>query len=265
MSSLETVLIEIDSAGVARLTLNRPESRNAMSPEMIVELRTACRQLAADPAVRAVVLTAAGDVFCAGGDLKGMQRQVIGTRESRVQDATELAELLAEMNALPKPLIGRINGSAFGGGVGLISVCDIAIGLENAKFALTEVRLGLVPATISPYVVAKLGVPNARRVMLNGADMSGEKAARLGLLSEAVAADELDAAVEREVTALLRCAPGAVARAKKLIEFVSTHSQAENIPFTAAQLADCWECQELQDGIAAFLSKAKPPWHVERE
>lgn len=264
MSSFETLLLEINAAGVARLTLNRPESRNAMSPEMIVELRTACRQLASDPAVRAVVLTAAGDVFCAGGDLKGMQRQILGTRESRVQDATELAEMLAEMNGMPKPLIGRINGSAFGGGLGLISVCDIAIGVTTAKFALTEVRLGLVPATISPYVVAKLGVPNSRRVMLNGLDMAGEMAAQLGLLSQAVAPDQLDAAVERELSALLRCAPLAVARAKQLIEFVSTHSPQENIPFTAGQLADCWESQELQDGIAAFLSKAKPPWHVER-
>lgn len=264
MTTLETLQVGIDQGGVARLTLNRPESRNAMSPEMIVELRTACRQLAADPAVRAVVLTAAGDVFCAGGDLKGMQRQVLGTRDSRVQDATELAEMLAEINALPKPLIGRINGSAFGGGLGLISVCDIAIGVTTAKFALTEVRLGLVPATISPYVVAKLGVPNSRRVMLNGLEMSGEMAARLGLLSEAVAPEQLDMAVQREIAALLRCAPGAVARAKRLIEFVSSHAPAENIPFTAQQLADCWESQELQDGIAAFLSKAKPPWHVER-
>lgn len=264
MPAFETLLLDVESGGVARLTLNRAEARNAMAPDMIVELRTACRQLAADPAVRAVVLTGAGDVFCAGGDLKGMQRQALGTRDSRVQDATELAEMLAEMNALPKPLIGRINGSAFGGGLGLISVCDIAIGVRSAKFALTEVRLGLAPATISPYVVAKLGVPNSRRVMLNGLEMTGEQAARLGLLSEAVDAAELDAAIERELAALLKCAPGAVARAKRLIEFVSTHDTAENIPYTAGQLADCWESQELQDGIAAFLSKAKPPWHVER-
>jgi len=202
--AFETLELNIDELGVATLTLNRPEARNAMSPEMIGELRDALRQLASDDQVRVVVLTGAGEkVFCAGGDLKGMAGQLQATRQQRVADATQLADMLAEMDRLPRPLIGRINGSAFGGGLGLMSVCDLTIGLKSAKFALTEVRLGLIPATISPFVVARLGVTGSRRLMLGGVEMRGEEAARYGLLSEAVDDDQLDAAVDREVQRLL--------------------------------------------------------------
>lgn len=262
MSTFETLLLEVDSRGVARLTLNRPESRNAMSQELIGDLQAAAAQLAADDSARVVVLTGAGDVFCAGGDLKMMQRQVTGTRASRVSDARQLAQLLADLDRLPKPLVGRINGPAYGGGLGLISVCDVAIGTTAGKFALTEVKLGLVPATISPYVVARLGVPTSRRVMLNALEMTGEAAVRYGLLTAVVEPHELDAAIEQEVQMILRCAPGAVARAKALIQQVSTNSAEDNLNFTAEQLADCWESAEIQEGIAAFLSKRKPNWAV---
>lgn len=262
MSDFQTLLVERDARGVVRLTLNRPDARNAMSQDMILELRSAVRQLADDAAVRVIVLSGAGEVFCAGGDLKMMQTQVTNSREGRIRDATELARLLAELNECPKPLVGRINGSAFGGGLGLISICDIAIGVYSAKFALTEVRLGLIPATISPYVVAKLGVPNSRRVMLNALELDGADAARLGLLSAAVEPVDLDAAVEREIRQFLLCAPGAVTAAKRLIHFVSRHEAAENIPYTAERLADAWESSELQEGIAAFLMKRKPNWYV---
>lgn len=262
MSNFETLLLDIDDRGVAKLTLNRPDARNAMSQELIRDLTEATRQLAADEKARVVVLTGAGEIFCAGGDLKMMQRQVTGTRASRVSDATELARLLLELDRSPKPLIGRINGSAFGGGLGLISVCDIAIGVTTAKYCLTEVKLGLIPATISPFVVARLGVPNSRRVMLNAKEMDGPEAVSLGLLSAAVEPQHLDAAVEREVQLFLRCAPGAVGRAKQLIQHVSTHSAEENLTYTAEQLADCWESAEIQEGIAAFLTKRKPAWHV---
>jgi methylglutaconyl-CoA hydratase len=263
MNTFETISLDVDPRGIARLALNRPESRNAMSQQMIQELRVAGRQIADDAAVRAVVLTAAGDVFCAGGDLKGMQTQAFGTRDDRIRDATELAQTLAELNQLPKPVIGRINGSAYGGGVGLISICDLAIGVTGAKFCLTEVRLGLIPATISPYVVARLGVPNSRRVMLNAREMDGAMAQRLSLLDEVVAPQDLDAAVEREIAALLKCAPGAVANAKELIRFVSAHDTPANIEYTARALADAWESAEVADGIQAFLTKQKPKWHVE--
>jgi methylglutaconyl-CoA hydratase len=264
VSNYETLLVDVNDQGVARVALNRPDARNAMSQELIRDLAAAARFLAEDERVRVIVLTGSGNVFCAGGDLKMMQRQVTGTRASRVGDARELAQLLSDLDRHPKPIVGRINGSAFGGGLGLISICDIAIGLSSARFALTEVKLGLIPATISPYVVARLGRTNARRVMLNATEMDGATAARLGLLSAAVDADQLDAAVEREVQNFLRCAPGAVRRAKQLIDFVSSHSPAENLQETAEQLADCWESAEIQEGIAAFLSKRKPNWDISR-
>jgi methylglutaconyl-CoA hydratase len=262
VSTFETLLLDINDQGVARLTLNRPEARNAMSQELIRDLTEAARQLAADDQVRVVVLSGAGEIFCAGGDLKMMQRQVTGTRESRVGDARELAQLLSNLDRLPKPIVGRINGPAFGGGLGLISICDIAIGTTTSKFCLTEVKLGLIPATISPFVVARMGVTNARRVMLNAHEMDGTEAVSLGLLSAAVEPQHLDVAVEREVQLFLRCAPQAVAKAKQLIQFVSTHSAEENLLYTAERLADCWESPEIQEGIAAFLSKRKPAWHV---
>lgn len=260
MSSFEAIELTVGDNGVARLTLNRPEAKNAMSQQMIDELAVAARQLAADGAVRVVVLSGKGDIFCAGGDLKGMQTQFSRSRDERIADARSLAELLAQLDVLPKPLIGRINGPAFGGGLGLISICDLAIGVASSKFSLTEVRLGLIPATISPYVVARLGVPNSRRVMLNAREMTGVEAARLGLLSECVEPDHLDAAVDREVALALKCAPRAVATAKELIRFVSSHDTAANIPYTAERLADAWESEELQEGIAGFLQKRKPAW-----
>jgi methylglutaconyl-CoA hydratase len=255
--------VAVDARGAARLVLNRPDAKNAMSQELMRELGAAARELAADPAVRAIVLTGAGDVFSAGGDLKGMKQQAANTREGRMADATEFAKILAELDGLPKPLLGRINGSAFGGGLGLISVCDIAIGLADSTFRLSEVTLGLIPATISPYVVAKMGVPNSRRIMLNAYKMDGHAAARLGLLDEVVpSVDQLDRAIEREIAAALLCAPGAVGNAKKLIRYVSTHNASENLAYTATALADAWETAEIREGIDAFFGKRRPNWQA---
>jgi methylglutaconyl-CoA hydratase len=262
VSKFEMIDVSIDARGVAQLTLDRPEAKNAMSPQLMRDLAAAAKQLAEDDSVRALVLTGAGEVFSAGGDLKGMTQQAGNTREGRIGDATEFATILMELDRLPKPLIGRINGSAFGGALGLISICDIAIGLADSTFRLSEVTLGLIPATIAPYVVAKIGVPNARRIMLNACQLDGVAAARLGLLDAVVrTVDELDEAVEREAAAALQCAPGAVANAKKLIRFVSTHDAQENLRYTATALADAWETAEIREGIDAFFHKRKPNWH----
>jgi methylglutaconyl-CoA hydratase len=255
------IKVSVDARGVARVTLDRPETKNAMAQPLMRELRTAANELAEDSAVRVIVLTGAGDIFSAGGDLKGMSQQATNTREGRLADATEFATVLMELDRLPKPLIGRINGSAFGGGLGLISICDIAIGLADSTFRLSEVTLGLIPATISPFVVAKIGVPNARRIMLNAHKLDGVAAERLGLLDVVVdTTEELDQAVEREVASVLHCAPGAVANAKKLIQFVSTHGAEENLAYTATALADAWESAEIREGIDAFVNKRKPKW-----
>jgi methylglutaconyl-CoA hydratase len=263
VGKFEMIDVAVEPRGVARLTLNRPEAKNAMSQALMRELSAAAGQLAADESVRVIVLTGAGEVFSAGGDLKGMTQQAANTRQGRIADATEFATILGQLNGLPKPLIGRINGSAFGGGLGLISICDVALGLADATFRLSEVTLGLIPATISPYVVAKIGVPNARRIMLNATKLDGVAAVRLGLLDGVVqTVDELDAAVEREVAAALACAPRAVAGAKELIRFVSTHDAQQNLAYTANALADAWESAEIREGIDAFMTKRKPNWQA---
>ncbi len=261
MSNFEMISVAVDARGVARLTLDRPDAKNALSQQLMRELAAAAGELAEDELVRVIVLTGAGDVFSAGGDLKGMTQQVNNTREGRLADATEFAKTLLDLDRLPKLVIGRINGSAFGGALGLISVCDMAIGLADSTFRLSEVTLGLIPATISPYVVAKIGVPNARRIMLNAHKLDGVTAGRMGLLDVVVqSVKELDEAVEREVAAALLCAPGAVADAKTLIRFVSTHEAEQNLPYTATALADAWETAEIREGIDAFFNKRKPNW-----
>lgn len=261
MAEQNLVLVKVDDRGIARLTLNRPDSRNALSNELMSQLRDAIEQVGCDENVRAVVLTGVGDIFCAGGDLKGMHKQAANTREGRIADAREFAETLREINEMPKLLIGRINGPAFGGGIGLMSLCDITIGLSGASYRLTEVTLGLIAATISPYVIAKIGVPNARRMMLHALPLDGAAAKELGLLDVVVdSAVELDAAVEQEISHVLKCAPGAVADSKSLIRFVGSHDADASVRYTVNALADAWESEEVKEGIGAFLAKRKPNW-----
>lgn len=262
--SYETLKLDVDERGVARLTLARPQAHNALNAQLITDLQDAVDRLAAgadagSPA-RAVVLTGEGESFCAGGDLRWMQANMKNSRSERLAESASLATMLRAMNELPMPVIGRINGPAYGGGVGMISVCDIAIGVESAKFALTEVSLGLLPANIAPYVVARIGAANARRTMLTARRMTAHDAKAFGLLSEVVGDDDLDAAIERELSDLLRCAPGAVAATKKLIAFVDHHDLTTSMVYTADRLADAWDSAEGQEGVACFFEKRTPPW-----
>lgn len=258
--TFQTIRMETDARGVSTLTLAQPDKHNAMSGEMIIELSEAASQVAADDSVRVVVLTGEGKSFCAGGDLGWMRQQFDADRETRISEAMKLASMLRRLNELPKPLLGKINGQAFGGGIGMISVCDAAIGLDTAKFALTETRLGLIPATISPYVIARLGEGVARRVFMSGKRFDGLEAVKLGLLSEAVSSSQLDDTLEAEIQPYLSAAPGAVARAKALARSLGPKIDESVIRDTANQLADCWETDETQAGIAAFFDKTKPSW-----
>lgn len=258
--SFKTISVSIDSRGVATLLLNRPERHNAMNDELIREVTEAAQQLDANPAVRVVVLTGAGESFCAGGDLKWMQGILNSSRAERVADSAKLAKMLRTLNELSKPLIGRINGQAFGGGTGMISVCDIAIAVESASFALTEVRLGLTPANISTFVVAKMGRSNARRTFLNARPLSARKAKEVCLVDEVVPDAELDATVEKEIGYFLQCGPGAIAATKKLIFYVDSHDTDTNLIYTANLLADTWESEEGQEGIRCFFNKETPSW-----
>lgn len=258
--SFSTLLIDRDGRGVATLALNRPDKHNALNGTMMGELRAASAMLAADAAVRAVVLTGVGASFCAGADLDWMRQQMAAGRDQRLAEARLLAEMLGALNTLPKPLVGRIQGQAFGGGLGLISICDVAVGVDGAKFGLTETRLGLIPATIGPYVVARMGEALARRVFMSGRLFDAREAVTLGLLARTVPGDGLDAAVEAEVAPYLATAPGATARAKGLLRRLGPAIDAAVIEDTIAALADAWESEEAREGMAAFFDKRKPRW-----
>jgi methylglutaconyl-CoA hydratase len=258
--SYETVLISSDPRGVATLTLNRAEKHNALNAKMIAEVTAAAAELAADKAIRAVVLTGAGKSFCAGGDLAWMREQTTATRAGRIAEATRLALMLKALNELPKPLIGRVQGQAFGGAMGLMSVCDVTLAVTGARFAFTEPRLGLIPATISPYVVARMGLARAREVFASARSFDAHEAVRLGLASRAVAPADLDAAVEAEIAPYLAVAPGAAAASKALLFRLARPIDAATIEMTATALADQWESPEAAAGIAAFFEKRPAPW-----
>lgn len=257
---METIRITVDTRGVAQLVLARTEKHNALSAQMIDELTTAAVRLGRDPAVRVVVLRAEGESFCAGGDLGWMQQQMAADGATRAREATKLARMLNALNELPKPLIGRVQGNAFGGGVGMMSVCDVTIGVETARFGFTEARLGLIPATIGPYVVARMGEAMARRVFMSARLFGAEEAVALGLLAQSVAPVDLDRAVEAEVTPYLACAPGAVAEAKRLVRRLGPPINEAVIAETIAALVDRWESPEAAEGIGAFFARRKPDW-----
>ena len=256
----ETISIETDARGVATLTLDRAEKHNAMSATMIAELAKAAQKLAADEAARAVILTGAGKSFCAGGDLAWMQDQMAADAETRFVEARKLAQALQALNNLPKPLIGALQGNAFGGGVGLAAVCDVTLGADHLKMGLTETRLGLIPATIGPYVIARMGEARARRVFMSGRLFGAAEAVELGLLARAVPAEDLMAAAEAEVVPYLSCAPGAVADAKQLTRDLGPRIDEAVIDHTIRALVERWEGEEAREGIAAFFDKRKPGW-----
>ena len=258
----ETISIEVDARGVATLTLDRADKHNAMSAQMLAELTQAAADLAADDAVRVVVLAAAGRTFCAGGDLGWMRDQMGLDAATRAAEAGKLATMLGALNRLPKPRIGRLQGNAFGGGVGMASVCDVAIGVDGLKMALTETKLGIIPATIGPYVIARMGEGRARRVFMSGRVFEAAEAVELGLLARAVPAADLDAAIEAEVVPYLACAPGAVAAAKKLAQELCGLASDDAVALSIAALAARWETDEAAEGIGAFFDKRKAAWVV---
>lgn len=258
--TFETIRVVVDERGVARLTLARPEKHNALSGRMIGELTQAAHGLAADQAVRVVVLDAEGKSFCAGGDLGWMREQFDADRAGRIAEARRLAMMFKALADLPMPVIARVQGNAFGGGIGMISVCDMALSADSARFGLTEVRLGLIPATISPYVVARLGPVEALPLFMSGKLIDAAAAQAAGLLTQVVPADGLEDAVSREVDHYLAAAPGAVIRAKKLVRSLAPAITDGIIEDVVGQLADCWETAEAQEGISAFFERRKPIW-----
>ena len=255
-----TVTLTIDQRGVATLMLNRPDKHNAMSAQMISDLTDAAKDIGANTDIRVVVLGANGASFCAGGDLNWMRDQMAADTATRRAGATALAQMLGALNTLPQPVIGRIHGNAFGGGIGLACICDVAIGVTGAKFGLTETKLGLIPATIGPYVLARMGESFARRVFMSSRVFDASEAETYGIIAKAVSPETLDVAIEAEVTPYLNCAPNAVAAAKALARRLGPRIDDTTVTASIDALIAAWDGKEAAQGIAAFFDKQPPPW-----
>src|SRR5438067_2433737 len=248
---------------VEYLTLNRPDVRNAFNEAMITELAEwadAILESATRHEVRVVVLAGAGKAFCAGADVTWMSKSVHYTEEENLRDATAMSRMFGALNELPVPLVGRIHGAALGGGAGLAAVCDIVVAEEQALFGFTEVKLGIIPAVISPFVLAKVGRSAARELFLTGARFPAARAHEIGLVHRVVAAHELDNAVSTCVHELLTAGPEAVGAAKALIRSVAGRATADVMPITTAAIAQRRVSPEGQEGLRAFLEKRKPQW-----
>jgi methylglutaconyl-CoA hydratase len=256
-------LISKRDGAVERLTLNRPDVRNAFNEHVIAELTewaSQAREAAARYDIRAVVIAGAGKIFCAGADVTWMSKTVHYTEDENLRDAMAMSRMFAAINELPVAVIGRIQGAALGGGAGLAAVCDIVVAEDTALFGFTETKLGILPAVISPFALAKIGQAAARELFLTGARFSAARAKEIGLVHEVVTALELDAAVNRYVRELLSAGPEATAAAKALIPMVWGRPTADAMPITAAAIAARRVSPEGQEGLRAFLEKRAASW-----
>jgi methylglutaconyl-CoA hydratase len=253
--------IAIENTGaVARLWLDRPETRNAFDAAMVTELRDAVRGLSGDERVRVLVLGGRGPAFCAGADLAWMKSTATQTREENLREAEAMADLFHAVYASPKPVVARVHGAALGGGSGLVAACDLALAAHGTQFGFTEVRLGILPAVISPFVLRKIGESAARELFLTGERFDALRALAIGLIRAVVPEAELDAAVEGRVQELLKAGPRAVAAAKALIRDVGGRSVEEVRRLTVERIAEARASAEGQEGLRAFLEKRKPAW-----
>ncbi len=258
--SYQTLDVVIDGF-FATVTLNRPEVRNAFNEATIAEITQAFQELGQNKTVRAIVLAANGPAFCAGADLNWMKKMATYSHEENRADAAQLAEMLRTIYLCPKPVIAKIQGDCYAGGMGLVAACDIAVATQATNFCLSEVKLGLIPATISPYVVIAMGENAARRYFLTAERFSAQEAHRIGFVHQVVAADVLDAAVAELVKALMSNSPSAVKEAKRLVRDVASRPlEATLIADTAERIADIRSSEEGKEGVRAFLEKRKPNW-----
>jgi methylglutaconyl-CoA hydratase len=248
---------------VEYVTLNRPEVRNAFNEQVIDELAAWADSIAKGADVRAVVLAGAGKTFCAGADLNWMARMASYSTEDNVMDATRAAQMYAALDRLPVPLIGRIHGAAIGGGAGLAVVCDIVVAASDTVFGFTEVKVGILPAVISPYVLAKLGASATRELFVTGMRFDAQRAKEAGLIHAVAAEADLDARVAAYLREILGAAPGAIAAVKDLLRAVHGRAPQDVMGLTAGALAQRRASDEGREGLQSFLEKRKPRWHVE--
>ena len=258
------VLISKDARGVATVAINRPQVRNAIDDTVIRSLTDAFRTLGADGQTRIVVLTGRGVAFSAGADLDWMRRMAAGSEAENLASAKTIGAMLRALNELPKPTIARVNGAAYAAGIGLVAACDIAVGAEEAVFSISEVRIGLVPSTISPYVLPAIGARAARPYFLTGAPFSAADASRLGLVHKVVPQTGLDEAIGEMISALLAGGPHSQSRAKRLIAEIAGRPVDDALEaLTVRSIAEARASPEGREGMEAFLNKRKPAWRRE--
>ena len=257
--SYETIRVE-RSDRVGRIWLDRPDVRNAFNAVMIGELRRALRTLAGEPDVRVIVLSGRGSSFCAGADLSWMRDAARFSRGENEREALDLADCLYDLYTVAKPTIARVNGPAIGGGIGFVSACDIAVATTEVRFGLSEVKIGLVPAAISPYVLRRIGESRARQYVLTGERFDARRAEEIGLVNIAVGPEELDPKVDEIIASLLSSGPEAIAKAKELLSRVPGMDLSEAKRYTAEMIAGLRVSAEAQEGMAAFLEKRRPKW-----
>ncbi len=254
--------LDIDQKGVATVTLNRPELHNAFNDELIRELITCFSDLEKNSGVRLVILTGEGKSFCAGADLNWMKRMKDYSHAENVKDSQNLAELFTVINRFSRPVIGKINGSALGGGAGLVACCDYVVAVDTAMIAFTEVRLGLLPAVISPFVIAKIGESHARATFLSGAKISMARAFVMGLVHQVTTAEALDSEIEKVVADFLLAGPVAAVKAKELINTVIRSESIEGArDYTCETISTARASTEGQEGMSALLEKRKASWY----
>ena len=246
---------------IARVTLDRPDVHNAFNDELIKRLTDAFTELGARDEIRAIILAGNGKSFCAGADLNWMKRMVQYSHEENVEDARAVGRMFLAITKCPKPVIARIHGAALGGGAGLAAACDIAVAVESAQFGFTEVKLGILPAVISPFVLARIGTARAREFFITGERFLAAVAQNIGLIQHVVAHDfALDALIDSKISQILTSAPGAVAAAKELIFGVASRTLETSLDYTAETIARVRAGEEGQAGMKAFLERQKPPW-----
>ncbi len=260
----ETLHLQQDARGVLEIRLNRPEKHNAFNAQVISDLKEAFDQASVDESVRVVLLTGAGKSFSAGADIDWMRSQGRENEKANVQSALQMSEMFLAIHDCSKPVIAKVHGAALGGGTGLVAASDIAIASEDAIFGFTEVRLGIIPAVISPFAIEKLGPGSARALFLLGRRFNGVEAARLGLVFRSVPAADLGDEIENCLADLLRGSPMALKAAKELAQSLSPQAPQSHIPRCAEAIAKIRGSEEAQEGLSAFLERRRPSWFPEK-
>ena len=261
MDNFKTIQVDADSEGLVTLTLNRPKFKNAFNQQMILELQSVLNNFKKFPEFRGLIIKAEGDVFCAGGDLNWMKESRNKDRKTRIVEARALAQMLLDLYSLRIPTFAEVTGDVYGGGVGLLAACDFVFSLDSVKFSLSETRLGLIPATIAPFLINRVGKGFSKELFLSTRPIKAERAKQLGLATKIFSDSKaLRKDLQIELGYVLGSAPGALEQAKVLHHQLGYVSPNETLQFTAEALADRWETKEAQLGIDAFLNKEKPPW-----